>query len=46
MAAYARTPSTLMWLHVNGLINGLHQQFKLVVKTVYMLIIHNLRYAL
>ena len=26
MAAYARTPSALTWLHVNHLINGLHKQ--------------------
>ena len=26
MAAYAWTPSALMWPHVNGLINGLHKQ--------------------
>ena len=26
MAAYARTPSALMWLCVNHLINGLHKQ--------------------
>ena len=26
MAAYARTPSALMWLRVNHLINGLHKQ--------------------
>ena len=26
MAAYARTPSALTWLHVNYLINGLHKQ--------------------
>ena len=26
MAAYAQTPSALMWLHVNHLINGLHKQ--------------------
>ena len=26
MAAYAWTPSALMWLHVNHLINGLHKQ--------------------
>ena len=26
MAAYAWTPSALMWLHVNNLINGLHKQ--------------------
>ena len=26
MAAYAWTPSVLMWLHVNGFINGLYKQ--------------------
>ena len=26
MAAYARTPSALTWLHGNHLINGLHKQ--------------------
>ena len=42
MAAYARTPSALMWLHANGLINGLYN--RLVVKPVYMPIVYNLRY--
>ena len=26
MAAYVRTPSALMWLHINHLINGLRNQ--------------------
>ena len=31
-----------MWLHANGLINGLYN--RLVVKPVYMPIVYNLRY--
>ena len=38
MAAYARTPSALMWLRVNHLINGLHNHIS--CKTVYMPTIH------
>ena len=42
MAAHARTPSALTWLHVNHLING--YTIRLVVKTVYTPLIRNLRY--
>ena len=41
MAAHARTPSALMWLRVNHL---MVYTSKLVVKTVYMPLIRNLRY--
>ena len=43
MAAYARTPSALMWLHANGLVNGLYKQVS--CKPVYMPIVYNLRYT-
>ena len=41
MAAYARTPSALMWLHANHLMVYTN---RLVVKTVYTPLIRTLRY--
>ena len=41
MVAHAWTPSALMWLHVNHLINGLHKQISW--KTVYTPLIRTLR---
>ena len=43
MTAYARTPSSLTWLRVNHLINGLHKYIS--CKTVYMPLIRTLRYV-
>ena len=41
MVAYARTPSALMWLCIDHLIVYTR---RLVVKTVYILLIRNLHY--
>ena len=44
MAAYVRAPSTLTWLHIDGLINGLHQQIN-CKNCLYADMIRTLRYS-